>query len=188
MVGMLARNWWVVALRGVAAVIFGVLALVWPGVTLQVLVLLFGAYAVVDGIFAAVTAVATREHHEHWWVMLLEGLAGIIVGLLTFFWPGVTALVLLYFIAAWALVTGALEIVAAIELRRFISGEWMLILGGMASIVFGVFIAAFPAAGALSVILLIGVYAIVFGILLLVLAFRLRGLQGEAEAMHAHGR
>src|SRR5512139_2152735 len=125
------QNWWTFAVRGVVAVIFGVLALIWPGQALQALVLVFGAYALVDGIFAIFAGIAARGYFDRWWAVLLEGVAGIVIGLLTFFWPSITAFVLLYFIAAWALITGIFEIVTAIQLRREITGEWMYILGGL---------------------------------------------------------
>ena len=185
MLTLLERHWWVFALRGLFAVIFGVLALVWPGATLMALVLLFGAYALVDGVFAVVSGIASYGHNERWWAVLLEGVAGIIIGLLTFFWPGTTALVLLYFIAAWAFVTGIFEIVAAIQLRRLIPNEWMMILSGLLSIIFGLLLFVFPGAGALGLIWLIGVYAIAFGILLISLAFRLRGIGREAKTIGA---
>jgi uncharacterized membrane protein HdeD (DUF308 family) len=177
MVADLARYWWVLAIRGVAAILFGIAAFVWPGITLTVLVLLFGAYALVDGIFAVVAGISVRKEQERWWLMVLEGVVGIIIGVLTFLYPSITALVLLYFIAAWAIVTGAFEIAAAIRLRREIEGEWLLALAGIASLIFGVLLVIQPGAGALALIWLIGAYAIVFGILMLVLAFRLRGLR-----------
>jgi uncharacterized membrane protein HdeD (DUF308 family) len=169
------------AIRGVAAVIFGVLALIWPGQALQALVLVFGAYALVDGIFAVIAGIAARGSFDRWWAVLLEGIAGIVIGLLTFIWPNVTALVLVYFIAAWALITGIFEIVAAIQLRRVITGEWMLVLGGVLSIIFGILLFVFPGAGAVSLVWMIGIYAIVFGISEIVFAFRLRGLKHEIE-------
>src|SRR6266542_6762541 len=118
MLERMARNWWVLALRGLAGVIFGLLAFMWPGLTLVALVALFGAYALVDGIFAVVAAIKSARGNEDWWVVLLEGLAGIAAGLVTFFWPGITALALLYLIAAWAIVTGSFEIMAAVRLRK----------------------------------------------------------------------
>lgn len=175
------NNWWMFAIRGVAAVIFGVLALIWPGQALQALVLVFGAFALVDGIFAVFAGIAARGSFDRWWAVLLEGIAGIVIGLLTFFWPNVTALVLVYFIAVWALITGIFEIVAAIQLRRVITGEWMLILGGVLSIIFGILLFVFPGAGAVSLVWMIGIYAIVFGISEIVFAFRLRGLKHEIE-------
>lgn len=180
MIATLVQNWWVVALRGVAALFFGLGALLWPGLTLAVLVLLFGAYALVDGIFAIVTGIAARHEQERWWMMLLAGVASALTGVLTLLWPGITALVLLYFIAGWSMVTGILQIAAAIRLRREIEGEWLLGLAGVGSVIFGILLATLPGPGALALIWLIGVYALVYGILLLVLAFRLRGLRNRA--------
>lgn len=177
MIATLSRNWWVLAIRGVAAILFGIAAFLWPGITLTVLVLLFGAYVLVDGIFAVVAGISVRKEQERWWMMVLEGVAGIIIGVLTFLYPSITALVLLYFIAAWAIVTGAFEIAAAIRLRREIEGEWLLALAGIASLIFGVLLVIMPGPGALALIWLIGAYAIVFGVLMLVLAFRLRSLR-----------
>ncbi len=179
MLNQLARNWWAVAIRGLVAIIFGILALIWPGITLTVLVLFWGAYALVDGVFALVGGVTQHTEGNHRWILVLEGLAGILAGILTFVWPGMTAFVLLYLIAAWAVVTGLLEIIAAIRLRQEITNEWLLVLAGVASLVFGIAIAVFPVAGALAVIWLIGAYVLVFGLLLLFLAFRLRSYAGE---------
>ena len=176
---ILARNWWAIALRGLFAVLFGVAAFIWPGITLAVLVLLWGAYALVDGIFALVAAVRAAERRATWWPLVLEGILGIVAGVLTFLWPGITALVLLYLITAWAILTGIAEIVAAVRLRRVLTGEWLLGLAGVVSIVFGVLLIVFPGAGALAVVWLIGAYALVFGIVLIVLGFRLRGVQRE---------
>jgi uncharacterized membrane protein HdeD (DUF308 family) len=188
MIEKISRNWWMFAVRGVVAVIFGVLALVWPGQTLQALVLVFGAYALVDGIFAIFTGIAARGYFERWWAMLLEGVAGVVIGLLTFFWPNITALALLYLIAAWALITGIFEIVTAIQLRRVITGEWMLILGGLLSIILGVLLFVFPGAGAVSVVWMIGIYAIFFGISEIIFAFRLNGLRRELETAVEAGK
>ncbi len=184
----LFRNWWRFALRGVLAIVFGVLALIWPDSTKLALVLLFGAFAFVDGIFAVATGIAARGHFERWWAILLEGIAGIVIGVLTFFWPNITALVLLYFIAAWAVTTGIFEIVAAIEFRHVISGEWGMILAGLLSVLLGTLLFVFPGAGMVSVVWLIGVYAIAAGIMEMVFAFRLRslghklGITGTANA------
>ncbi len=179
MVNQLGHNWWAVAIRGLAAIVFGILALVWPGITFTVLVLFWGAYALVDGIFAIISVLTHHAGGMHRWLLLVEGLAGIAAGILTFIWPGLTGLVLLYLIAAWAVVTGVLEILAAIRLRQEITNEWMLAVAGIISVVFGIVIAAFPTAGALAVTWLIGAYAIVFGLLMLYLAFRLRSYAGE---------
>ena len=169
----LARNWWLVVLRGVAGVIFGLITLLAPGISLAALVLVFGAYAFVDGVLAIVSAIRRMGRHERWRVLLLQGAAGVATGVLTVLWPGITALALLYVIAAWALVTGGLEIAAAIRLRKVISDEWLLVLGGIASIALGVLLALFPGPGALALVLWIGAYALVSGTLLIALGLRL---------------
>ena len=175
----LGRNWWALALRGVAAILFGILAFAWPGITLFVLVLFFGVYMLVDGIFAIVAAVRAAGREARWWLLLIEGVLGVLAGLVAAFWPGLTALALLYFIAAWAIVTGILEIAAAVRLRREIAGEWALGLSGLLSLLFGVLLVVIPApAGILSLLWLIGAYAIAFGVVLLVLAFRVRNQSG----------
>lgn len=179
---VLARNWWAIALRGLAGIIFGILAFVMPGVTLAVLVLLFGAYALVDGIFNVIAAISGHSGAQSWWMLLLEGLVSVAAGLVTFFMPGLTALTLVYIISAWAIITGVLEIVAAIRLREVISNEWWLALGGVLSIVFGGLIAYAPGAGAIALVFWIGAYAIVFGALLVALGFRLR--RRHSDALH----
>ena len=154
--------------------IFGLLALFWPGLVLPVLVILFGAYALVDGVFAVVAAVSGRAGRGMRWLVLLEGIAGIAIGIISILWPGITALALLYFIAAWAIITGIFEVIAAVELRREITNEWFLIISGALSVVFGLLLLLFPGAGALALIWLIGAYAVLFGVLLIALAFQLR--------------
>lgn len=171
---MLSRNWWLLLLRGIAAILFGVLTWFMPGLSLATLVLLFGAYALVDGIFGIWSAFAGRKQNENWWLLLLWALVGIAAGILTFMAPGVTALALLFYIAAWAIVTGVLQIVAAIRLRKEIRGEWLMILAGLASVAFGVLLMAQPGVGALAVIWLIATYGMVFGVLLVILAFKAR--------------
>ena len=181
MVRTLAQYWWVILLRGIFALLFGVGAFIWPGPTVAALILLFGAYALIDGIFAVIAGIQQYGERDRWWAVVLEGIAGIALGVLTFLWPGVTGLVLLYFIAAWALLTGIFEIAAAIRLRKEIEGEWMLILAGAASVLFGLLLIVQPGSGALAVIWLIGAYAVVFGILYIILAFRLRGLGSKID-------
>ena len=183
MLVMYAHNWWAIALRGLAAVIFGLLAFVWPGITLASLVFLFGAYALVDGAFAIVAGIRAPKEYKRWWVLLLEGIFGVIAGVLAFAVPGMTALILLGLIAGWAIVTGVLEIVAAIQMRKQISNEWLLILSGIVSVLFGVALLINPGAGALAVVWIIGAYAFVFGILLIALGFRLRGVERAAHNM-----
>lgn len=179
MLNMLARFWWAFAIRGVAAIIFGILAIVWPGTTFYVLTLLFGAYALVDGIFAIAGAVRRFEQRRPGGWLLFEGIAGVIFGVLAFFFTALTAQALLYLIAAWAVITGTLEIAEAIELRLVLENEWVLILSGAASVVFGALMFFFPAAGLVAVTWVIGIFAVIFGGLELWLAWRLRGmLQG----------
>jgi uncharacterized membrane protein HdeD (DUF308 family) len=178
----LSRNWWVLLLRGIVAILFGVLTFMRPGISLASLVLLFGAYALADGVLGAWTAISHRKDRENWWVLLLEGVLGIGVGVLTLVKPGVTALVLLFYIAIWAIATGVLEIVTAVRLRKEIQGEWMLVLAGLASVAFGVLLMAAPGAGALAVLWLIASYATLFGILFVALAFRVRGVARKIAA------
>jgi uncharacterized membrane protein HdeD (DUF308 family) len=163
-------------LRGVIAILFAIFAFLWPGITLGVLVLLFGVYAFLDGVFAIVSAVRAVRGHKRWGAFLLEGIVGILAGLCAWFVPGVTLAFLIFLIAAWAIITGVLEIVAAVRLRRHVPGEWLLIVTGVVSIVFGVLVYIAPIAGAIVIVWWIAAYAFVFGILLLILAFRLRAL------------
>jgi uncharacterized membrane protein HdeD (DUF308 family) len=169
-------HWWALAIRGGIAIIFGLAALLRPDIALQALILLFGAYALVDGIFAIVGVFGGTRGGTPRWLLLIEGIAGILAGIIAFVLPGLTAIVLLYLIAAWAVVTGIFEIATAIRLRQEIRGEWALIVGGALSILFGVLLAVIgPVAGLLSLIWLIGVYAVAFGILMLITAFQVRG-------------
>jgi uncharacterized membrane protein HdeD (DUF308 family) len=176
---LLTRNWWLLALRGLAAVLFGVLAFVWPGATLLSLVWLFGAFALVNGVLSFALAAKASKGYPRFGSLILGGLLGILAGLLAFVMPAITALGLLILIAVWAMLTGILEIVAAIKLRKEINNEWLLILVGILSLVFGVFLLLQPGAGALVLIWWIGAYALVFGILLFVLAFRMRRFRKE---------
>jgi len=163
-------------MRGVAALIFGLLTFMNPAITLAVLVLFFGAYALVDGIFAVVTAIANRRGEPHWVGLLIAGLAGIVIGVCTFLAPGITATLLLFFIAAWAIIVGVAELTAAFRLRKIVTGEWMLVLAGILAVALGLLLLTRPAVGALAVVLWIGAYALVSGLLLIGLAFRLRSL------------
>ena len=177
MLRALADNWWLLLLRGIAAIVFGVLAFFWPGITLLTLVLFWGAYALVDGVLALWAAISgrvpTMTPGPRWWLGIV-GLSGIAAGIMTFAWPGITTFILLMFIAAWAIVTGIFEIVAAIRLRKEITGEWLLILRGVALVLFGLLIVFMPGAGALAIVWWIGAFSLVVGILFIVLSFRLR--------------
>jgi uncharacterized membrane protein HdeD (DUF308 family) len=173
MLHALAKNWWMLLLRGIAAIIFGALALAWPGMTLVTLILFYGAYVMVDGVLAIGAAITGGTLMPRWWLAVV-GLLGIAAGLLTFLMPGVTALVLLFFIAGWAIATGVFQIVGAIKLRKEIDNEWLLILGGVVSVLFGGALFAAPGAGALALITVIGIYAIFAGVLLVALSFRLK--------------
>lgn len=182
MLAALARNWWAVLIRGIAAVIFGLLAFFWPGATGFALVILFGAYAFIDGIFALIGAIRAAESHERWLALAAEGIIGLIIAAITFFTPGITAIALYWVIATWAILTGILEIVAAVRLRQLIQNEWLLILSGVLSIAFGVLLVIYPMIGILTVIYLIGFYAIVFGVMLIGFSFRLRSISRGAPA------
>ena len=182
----LGRYWWAVALRGAAAVIFGLIALIWPKITLLALVVVFGVYVLVDGISALASAFGGRARVGSRGWLIVEGIAGILAGIFTLLWPHITTLVLLWFIAFWAIFTGILEIIAAVQMRREIIGEWLLVLAGVVSVLFGILLFALPGTGAVALVYLIGVYAIVFGIVYLLLGFRLRRLGGGATAGGAH--
>ena len=174
MTPVLAQNWWSLVIRGLVAIILGLVAFIWPGITLAALVILFSAYALIDGVISFVGAWKASRAHERWGVLVLEGIAGIVASAVAILWPGITAFALIVVIAAWALATGAFEIAAAIRLRKVIAGEWLLALSGVASILFGFLIIAFPLAGALAIAYLVGIYALIFGVLLVALGFRLR--------------
>ena len=172
----LGQNWWLVVLRGIAAILFGVLAFAWPGLTLFTLVILWGAFTLVDGVLALAAAIMGGNPMPRWWLAIV-GIAGVIVGLMTFAWPGVTAFVLLIFIAAWAIVLGVLEIYGAIRLRKEIEGEWFLILNGALSILFGLVLLWRPGTGALALVWVIGAYAILLGMIYIAFGLKLRKLK-----------
>ena len=180
----LTHNWWAIALRGVVAILFGILAFLMPGLTLVALILLFGAYALVDGAFAVVAGLRRREGGPDW-LLILGGIAGIAAGFIAFFMPGVTALVLLTIIAAWAIVTGIAEVVAAYRLREEIRGEWLLAINGILSVIFGIALVLFPGAGALTVVWLIAAYAIISGVMLVALALRLRSRANQGTGVRS---
>jgi uncharacterized membrane protein HdeD (DUF308 family) len=185
MATLLKKSWWILLVRGLAALLFGVIALVWPRLTVGTLILYFGAFALVGGISDVIGSIVNRKEDEYWWLVLLGGLASLVAGVLVFVWPQLTALFLLYIIAARALVTGILDIIAAIRLRKEIEGELLLILGGLASVLFGLIAFIRPGAGALAVISLIAIYAIFVGGILIFLAFRMRRWGKKLEKLGA---
>lgn len=178
---ILSRYWWMILLRGIVAVLFGVMVFAQPGITLVSLVFVFACFAIFDGLTNVVTALGGRREHDHWWVLLLAGIAGMLIGILTFVSPGITALALLFYIALWAIATGLMQIVAAVRLRKEIEGEFWLGLAGAASVLFGLLLITRPAAGALAVLWLIGSYAVAYGVILLVLAFKARAFVKHAR-------
>jgi uncharacterized membrane protein HdeD (DUF308 family) len=175
MLEMLSRYWWAFVVRGIFAILFGILAYAWPRITLATLIIFFGAYVLIDGILLVIKTIGKWGERDDRWLLLLEGLLGIGIGVITFVAPGITAVALIFFIAAWSLATGVLEIATAIRLRKEIRGEGWMILSGIASIVFAILVMFFPGVGALGLLWLIAAYAIIFGVLLVILGFRLRG-------------
>jgi uncharacterized membrane protein HdeD (DUF308 family) len=168
------RYWWSFFLRGILAILFGLAAIFLPGVTLELLALLLAAFLVADGIFSLMVSFRGRHEVRQWWLLLLEGLAGIIIGLMAFAWPGLTVLAVILIVGVWAVVTGILEIAAAVKLRHEIRDEWLLGLGGAVSILFGIILLVSPGAGAVVLALLIGAYALIFGISMIFLGLKLR--------------
>jgi uncharacterized membrane protein HdeD (DUF308 family) len=179
----LARNWWILAVRGVLAIVFGALAFVWPTLAWIVVVASFAAYALVDGIFAIAAAISGHGAGRRWWALVIQGILGISAGVLTFFWPGLTQLALLFLIAYWAIATGVFEVIAAIRLRKEIQGEWLLALSGVLSVIYGLALIIMPVAGAIAVAWLIAAFSVASGVIMLVLAFRLREFAGNVRAV-----
>lgn len=173
MLDPLARNWWLILLRGIAAVIFGLLTFAWPGLTLFTLIIFYGVFALTDGVFALIAAVKSGAPAPRWWLALV-GVLGIGAGVVTLMWPGVTGIALLYLIAGWAIASGIFQIVGAIRLRKEIEDEWLLGLSGVVSVVFGLLILAFPGAGALGIAFAIGAFAVLHGVFLIALSLRLK--------------
>jgi uncharacterized membrane protein HdeD (DUF308 family) len=184
----LSLNWTALALRGVVAIIFGIVAFLLPGLTLGALILLFAAYAIVDGVSHIITGIRQHEGNRPDWLMIGIGVIGVAAGLVAAILPGITALFLLSLIGAWAIVIGVFEIVAAYRLRKEISGEWLLALGGIVSIGFGIYVSLFPGAGAIALVWLIALYAVISGITLLVLAFRMRSLADRGHDYRRGGQ
>ncbi len=172
--GLVSKYWWVMLLRGIFAIVFGIIAIVWPGVTLLGLIWLFGAYAIGDGAVEIWSGFQNRSQHDRWWVEILIGLTGIVAGILVISWPDLSTRALMYLIAAWMLVMGIFQIVYAIRVRKEISNEFWIILSGVLSVMLGLYFFAFPGDGAVSLVWLIGIYAVFFGVLLVIFSFRAR--------------
>ncbi|MBC6605915.1 HdeD family acid-resistance protein [Hymenobacter sp. BT188] len=175
----LQSNWWLVALRGLGAVVFGLLTFLLPGITLLVLITMFGVFCLFNGVLAIASGIRRRNTERHWWTLILEGFISMLAGLATLIWPGITSLALLYFVAFWSIATGILQVFTAIRLRKQLTGEWMLILGGLLSVAFGLLLVFAPVSGALVITWWIGAFAFVYGIILCILAFRLRKQQAR---------
>ncbi len=176
------RNWWMVALRGVLAILFGLIALFFPRIALLAFVYVFAAYSIVDGLVAVIVSIRERESLSRWGWVLAEGILSVVAGVIAAVYPGLTALVLLYVVAAWAILTGITEIVAAFSIREQASREWALGAAGVLSIVFGIILFISPGAGLLALLWVVGLYAILFGILFLVRAFQLRSWASSVTA------
>jgi uncharacterized membrane protein HdeD (DUF308 family) len=184
MLEMMSHNWWMLLVRGFAAILLGLAALILPGLTLDVLVTVFAAYLFVDGFFLIAAAI-TRRSYPRWWLTLLEGILGIIAGIAAFLFPGAAVLTFFYIVVAWAIVTGAFQIINAIELRKEIDNEWWMILGGAVSIIWGIVMLLYPGAAILTLLWLFGISAIAFGVLMGLLAFRVRGMGGGTQSRAA---
>jgi len=183
----LTRHFWAFLLRGIAAISFSVLTFVAPHVSLATLVLLFGAYALVDGLFALILGVRRTIHHRSSGLLLLSGVLGIAAGVCTWLFPERTALVLVYVIAAWAVLTGLLEFAAGVRFRRWLPGHWFVVFGGVASVILGLALFAFPGPGALALVLWVGAYAFVFGVMLLTFAFKVRAWRNQIQGSSPGG-
>src|SRR5262245_8051720 len=176
------QYWWALELRGAAAILFGVIAFLWPGLTLQALLLLFAAYAFVDGTAAIILGITQYGERDRWWATLLSGIVSVMAGIVTVIMPGLTAVALLALIAVWLIIRGIFDVMAAIRLRHVIEGEWLLALSGVLSIAFGILLIARPGAGALALIYWIGAFAFASGIVLVALGLRLRSATASIHA------
>lgn len=174
LVDLLSKNWWMILIRGGAALIFGLLTWFYPFISILIIVMFFGVYALIDGVLGVVIAINGRRTHQDWWLMLIWGMVSILAGIMTFFVPGITWLVLITFIAIWLLVSGILQIIVAIRLRKSISGEGWMIVAGMLSVLVGIILLVNPVQGGIALTWVIGVYAALFGVMNIALAFRLR--------------
>ena len=177
LIDLVSRDWWVLVLRGIAGVLFGFIAITWPDITLGVLIVLFGAYAIVDGALSLGAAVNTQGD-DRWW-HILSGASGIVAGLIAWIWPGISALALLYLIASWALVVGGAEVVAAITRHKEAKHEWMLGISGVIWIIFGIVLVALPGDGAIAIITTIGIFAIFIGAMFITSGLALLTVRGS---------
>jgi uncharacterized membrane protein HdeD (DUF308 family) len=175
----MTRNWWAYAIQGLAALAFGILTLIWPNISLRVMIALFGAFALVTGIMLVAASFDAAKQRLHWGSLLALGILDIAAGVVTWFWPGLTALAVLYLVVAWAAVTGVIYIVASVELRDYIPHAWLLTLTGVLSLALAVVLAVDPRDGILSLVWVVGLYAIISGGAELVFAFRVRGMQQD---------
>ena len=175
----LAKNWWMLTVRGVLAVLFGLMAIFWPSITLAALLLFFALFMIADGVITIIASFYAAYKQTSWWPLILEGIVYLIIGGAVLSSPGMSTVVLLYFLAAWAIVAGIFRFFGAIALRREIQGEWLLALHGVISFIFGLFLIAYPAAGILTIVILVGLYAIIQGILTIVFSYELRQFYEE---------
>lgn len=178
-VSEMTSNWWALALRGAVSILLGLVAITMPGLTIAAIVTVFGVYAIIEGVLAIMASIRGIREHDRWGWMMVEGVVGICAGLIAFFMPGVGALAIIWLIAAWAVLTGALEIAAGFRLRKIIEGEWLLILTGVLAIVLGFFMVSRPGMGVVLLTTWLGVWAILSGITLMVLAFRIKRWANE---------
>jgi len=184
MLEMITSRWWIFLVRGIAAIVFGLAAALWPQITLPALAILFGAYALLDGIFALAAALSPLAG-SRWFALLIEGLLGLTVAFYIFTQPVLGAVALVYAIAFWSIFTGILEIVAGVQLRDLVTNEWLYILAGIVPIAFGVLVVRYPDAGALAIVWLVGFYALLFGIAQIALSLRLRQVYQRVHQAHA---
>ena len=187
MISEMSRNWWLFLVRGLVAILFGALAIIWPTPAWFALVMVFGAFALLDGILTIMAGIDFNRYFDGGWVFLLEGVAGIVIGVLTFIWPITAAHVLFYFIAAWAILTGIFEIAIATQIRHLVPGEWSMILAGILSVGLGILLFIFPGPGLIGIVWLIGIYAVVFGVMQIIFAARLNGLKKDLKSIGVTG-
>ena len=181
MLDLFARNWWIYVVRGALALIFGMYAWFMPGLAMKVLLMFFGIFVLLEGLFAIIGSIAGRKYSEVWWLVLMEGIAGLVLGLLTLTRPEFVATLIVIFVAAWAIWGGLFRIIAAVRLRKHIEGEWLLIFGGIVSMLFGLMLLKHTGAGIVAISWMIAFFASMFGVLLISFGIKVRKFQKEAE-------